>query len=155
MAQGATDTGRPVSGDESAQVRAQMGQTRAALAQRLTALKDWFFGTERPTGTGAKQVRSNKTGPKKAQAGKSGPKSGATKKSSPKRAATASSTARKGSKKTSTARRFGTKAQKVLGDVLTGAAAGAVAGAAKAATEALGGKQAQGTEGSSGSGGKR
>jgi len=100
-----------------------MAETRAALAERLAALKRWLFAPPRPSRTGVKNVKTKKSSQKSPAAKQSG-----TRKSTAPESHT---------KKGGTKRALGAKAQQVLGEVLTGAAVGAVRGAAKAVTETL------------------
>src|SRR5205807_241824 len=104
-------------------VRAKIHKTRAALNRKLDLLKTRIFGPAmrttpmaRRTSSAAKKTAGKKSGTKKKKA--TAPRSAARKK--------------KPARATKPRRRAPTKPAKVIGDVLTGAALGAVKGAAEA-----------------------
>jgi hypothetical protein len=125
MAQTTTDLQPHVATDPET-IRAQMAETRADLTAGLTALKTGAFLTRgEAIKKRKKTMPAKKTSKKPATSAKRAPaKKTTTKRAAASRAGKAS--ARK--KKSSVAN----KAKKVLGEMLTGAAMGAVTGAAEA-----------------------
>jgi len=111
---------------EPAAIRAEMAQTRAALTQELGQLKSLLFESAGP----AHHRKGKKMPAKKAKATTAPKKESAAKKT----------TAGRPLKKT------GTKVKKVLGEVLAGAAVGAVKGAAEAALHEAEGRKGRGEQ---------
>jgi len=125
-------------------VRAEMAETRAALAEKLHQLKESVLGhsptpNKRGTKTMAKKkAAAARAGRSKSASEKTKPSKASNKKTPSKKATAARSTKKAGSspKKRRTPG-MATQAKKVLGRVLAGAAAGAVEGAVGGAVEAV------------------
>ena len=123
-------------------IQADMAKTRAALTLQLGELVSRLTSSSRPstlskdTSMAKKKPASASKAPSKAAAAKGGA-AAAKKRAAPKAAAKASSASKTGTKVTATkvrrtAGKLATKATKVMGDALAGAAMGAVTGAAEA-----------------------
>jgi hypothetical protein len=130
MAQGTDKPGGEVT--EAASLRADMARTRAALTRKLGALKERILGPDSaPKEEGRRAMatkRRRTTKSKSAGRGKSAASAKTAKRTTAKKKPPKGKTA----SRRRTARGRKSAVQKVLGDMLTGAAAGAVRGAAEA-----------------------
>ena len=137
MAQGTGDD-RLDAAPSPEELKGRMKETRRALTEKLDALKERVLGIpSSATGRGGKNVPAKKaSGRSKASTAKAG-KKGSARKAAAKKSAASGAKGKKGagSKKTAkrTSLKVGKKVKKVVGDVLTAAAAGAVKGAVTAA----------------------
>jgi hypothetical protein len=129
-----------------ATIRAEIAETRAALAMKLGALKERALGNPNEPHQGAKKTMATKKTGGKAGSSRAGAKKKAS--SAPSAASRASKASKASKAKTSkkpaakqlkaTGSRLVTKAKKVAGAMLAGAAAGAVKGAADAVAPSKG-----------------
>jgi hypothetical protein len=124
-----------------------MKATRAGLSRKLRALKRRVFGTQNQSATGARSIMPvNKSHRKrtKLSSARGGKKTGAARKNGAKQSGAARNTGTKATKrsaskkKSSRPKSMRVAAKKVLGDVLTRAAVGAVAGAVAGVASAAG-----------------
>ncbi len=122
------------------QIRADLEATRADLGRKVTALKHLVLGTDPPTRKGARRTMATKKASKQSPASRGSARRTTSKASATKKTSAGRGGKSGGGKKTShkSSSVLGRKAKKVVGEMLAGAALGAVTGAAKAVLPATG-----------------